>query len=116
MSVAKGIAQAKTYSGAYTVLSLQILAVAVLVGAYGQHWWWGVFVPFIIVLMSMNQWTRLVVLIALSGFWAFLFQQLTEQGGAGFWSYAVGLGAFAISYGINSVGMIGLDHSMPDLA
>jgi len=116
MSVAKGIAQAKTYSGAYTVLSLQILAVAVLVGAYGQHWWWGVFVPFVIVFMSMNRWTRLVVLIALSCFWAFLFQQLTEQGGAGFWSYAVGLGAFAVSYGINSVGMIGLDHSMPEFA
>ena len=66
--------------------------------------------------MSMSQWTRLVVLIALSVFWAFLFQQLTEQGGAGLRSYAVGLRAFAISYGINSVGMIGLDHSMPELA
>ena len=114
MSVARGIAQAKTYSQAYTFLSLQMLVLAVAVGAYGQHWWWGVFVPFVFVFMSMNKWTRLFILISLSSFWAFVIQQISDEAGAELWSFLIGLFAFFTIYAINAAGMIGLDHAVPD--
>lgn len=116
MSVSRDIAQARTYSSAYSVLCIQILAVAIMLGAYAPHWWWAISVPFVVVFMSMNRWSRAFVLIALSSFWGFLFQQISVESGAGLWSYLVAGFAFLVAYGINATGMVGLDHSIPDLS
>jgi len=115
MNVAREIAQAKSYSQAYSVLSYQIAAASIAFGVYGPHWGWG-FVAFVtLVVLSTFKWTSFLILVVFSSFWAFVAHKIGTELDSGIWSYAIGLIAFLISYGVNLTGMVGLEHSVPNL-
>jgi len=114
MPIAKSIAQAKTYSQAYTFLSLQMLALTAVAAIVGPHLLLCVLVPIVFVLMSMFKWTRVLLLVALSGAWAFVVYRLFNEGGSGLYSYVASLISFLVIYSVNAVGMVGLNHAVPD--
>lgn len=116
MTVSRDIAQARSYSAAFNVLCLQILAVSFIVAVYGQHWWYGLFVPIGFGVIALHKLSRLIIVIALSFFWALLVQIIAADAGIGAWSFLFAAFAFILSYGVNSAGMIGYLHSIPDLS
>ena len=115
MTVSRDIAQARTNAAAYKVLCFQLLAVSIAVGAYSPHWWYGVFVPFVFAILAMFRYPRVMIVIALSAFWALLLYRISVEAGVGLWSYLFGCISFTVAYGVNAAGMIGLQHSVPDL-
>ena len=114
MTIARGIAQARSYQGASRLLIFQVLIFSIVVGAKAPDWWWGVVAFFGFTLLVLNRWTRLAILIGFSSFWAFAFWVVSVDIGAGYWAYLAALGGFLLSFSLNSAGMIGLEHSVPE--
>lgn len=115
MSVSREIAQARTYSSAFGVLSYQMLGASVVVAFIAPSWWWSLFVPIVFGVMAMFKPTRILILISLSSFWALLVQQLALEGISEIMSYVFAFLAFILTYAINNAGMTGLQDAVPDL-
>lgn len=116
MTVARGIAQAKTYSAALTALTVQLIIAAVFVGAYAPSWWWGlVFLIVWFFMMGLSRYLCLATVVGLSVSWAVLGYSIAADAGAGLFSILVAIIVFAIAYGTNAAGIIGFQHSVPDL-
>lgn len=114
MSVARGIAQARSYQGALTFLSIQLVFVCLVIGVESNSWWLGIgSMAAFGVFLSMT-WSRILILVILSLCWSWLSFEIAQELGKGLWAYPVALVSFMMAYAINGAGAIGFDHSVPD--
>ena len=115
MPVSRGIAQARSYEWMSNGLVYQFMGLSAIVGLKMSSWWWVLWTLIILMVLCFFPLTRFLLSLAFSLFWGWFIYQLSTELGAGWMSFVHGVIAFAIVCFINSAGMVGLLHSVPEV-